>query len=167
MKFVNIFAPQLFALVIEDEIDEFTSFINFLTDVSKLEAYFNENTDVLKFYNLSIEEAIEKTEELAIELYDYLEENRENLNQVFVPLKKFGNELVLHKMKHKINWVRLYAIQVESQYYVITGGAIKQSQNMADHPETARQLKKLEKVREFLLAQGISDMDGFYELLRE
>jgi hypothetical protein len=70
-------------------------------------------------------------------------------------------------MKHKINWVRLYAIQIETQYYVITGGAIKQSQKMADHPETTRQLKTLEKVKDFLLEQGINDMDGFLELMNE
>lgn len=167
MEFINIFAPHLYALVIEKEIDEFTSFINFLTDASELEAYFNENSDVLKFNNISIEEAVEKTADLATELYDYLDQNKENLSKVFEPLKKFGNELVLHKMKHKIDWVRLYAIQVESQYYVITGGAIKQSQKMSDHPETLRQLKTLEKVRDFLLEQGISDIDGFLELMNE
>ena len=113
MEFINIFAPHLYALVIEKEIDEFTSFINFLTDASELEAYFNENSDILKFNNLSIEEAVEKTADLATELYDYLDQNKENLSKIFEPLKKFGNELVLHKMKHKIDWVRLYAIQVD------------------------------------------------------
>ena len=167
MRFVNIFVPHLYALIIEKEIDEFTAFINFLTDASALEAYFNENSDVQKFNNLSIEEAVEKTADLAIELYDYLDHNKENLSQVFEPLKKFGSELVLLKMKHKINWVRLYAIQIETQYYVITGGAIKQSQKMADHPETTRQLKTLEKVKDFLLEQGINDMDGFLELMNE
>jgi hypothetical protein len=88
MRFVNIFVPHLYALIIEKEIDEFTAFINFLTDASELEAYFNENSDVLKFNNLSIEEAVEKTADLAIELYDYLDHNKENLSQVFEPPKK-------------------------------------------------------------------------------
>jgi hypothetical protein len=38
---------------------------------------------------------------------------------------------------------------------------------MADHPETSRQLKTLEKVKDFLLEQGINDLDGFLELMNE
>lgn len=167
MDFITIFAPYLHSVVFEGEPDEFTSFIGFLTDAEQLEEYFNNNQEVLAFYNLSIEDAVIQTANIAEELYDYIETNKDDLDSIFEPLKQFGGNVSLHKMKHKINWIRLYAIQVESKYYIITGGAIKQSQKMKLHPETQKQLYKMERVRDYLIEQGVSDFDGFFELINE
>jgi hypothetical protein len=167
MNFDTIFAPHLHAVKLENDFDEFERIINFLSDASQLEEYFNENPDVLIHYKISIEDAIEKTLEAAIELYEHIEKYKNNLNLIFEPLKKLGGEHVLHRMKYKSTWIRLYAIQIESQYFIITGGAIKQSQKMSDHPDTKKELSKLEKVRDYLLEQGISDIDGFFELINE
>jgi hypothetical protein len=167
MRFVDIFAPYLYSIIIDNEYDEFHNFLSFLTDPSRLEVYFYENQDILNFYNLSVEDAVIQTSEFAVELYEHLENNMNNLDKVFEPLKVIGEKLVLHKMKLKVSWIRLYAIKIESEYYVITGGAIKQSQKMNDHPETQLQLRKMEIVRDFLMSQGISDIDGFFELINE
>lgn len=167
MKFVPIFAPYLNAVVFEGDNDEFTLFIDFLTDATMLEEYFNENPDVLTFYKISIEDAVEQTLDHAIGLYELLEKHKVNLDEIFEPLKELSSELVLCKVKFKEKWIRLYAIKVESQYYIITGGAIKQSQKMDNHPDTKRQLAKLERVRDYLLEQGITDIDGFFELINE
>ncbi|MBP9187138.1 MAG: hypothetical protein KBE91_09385 [Bacteroidia bacterium] len=167
MKFNTIFAPYLHAVVLDDEIDEFDRFIRFLSDAIQLEAYFNENQNVLAYYNISIEDAIDNTLDLVPELYDYIEQNKNNLNNIFEPLKKIGGEHILHKMKFKSDWLRLYAIKVESQYFIITGGAIKQSQKMSDHIGTEKQLGNLNKVRDYLIDQGINDIDGFFALINE
>lgn len=167
MKFNTIFAPYLHAVVLDDEIDEFTRFIEFLSDAIQLDEYFNENQNVLAYYNISIEDAIDNTLDLVFELYDYIEQNKNNLNNIFEPLKKIGGEHILHKMKFKSDWLRLYAIKVESQYFIITGGAIKQSQKMPDHIGTEKQLGNLNKVRDYLIEQGITDIDGFFELNNE
>ena len=167
MNFVPIFAPHLYAAVIEGETDEYNKFIEFLSDTEQLVEYFNENQDVLKYYNISVEDAIDKTVDLAIGLSDYIEQNKNNLDLIFEPLKKFRGEHVLHKMKFKSDWLRVYAIKVESHYYIITGGAIKQSQKMPDHVGTEKQLSNLTKVRDYLVEQGIIDKDGFLELIIE
>jgi len=39
MKFIPIFDPYLFAISIDNKIDEFSLFINFLTDIILLEEY--------------------------------------------------------------------------------------------------------------------------------
>ena len=80
MKFIPIFDPYLFAISIDNKIDEFSLFINFLTDTILLEEYFNENKQVIDFYNLTKEEAILQTTDLAEELYDKLEKYKEKIN---------------------------------------------------------------------------------------
>jgi len=167
MRFVDIFAPYLYAVSFNEEGDEFSNFIDFLTDTSQLEQYFNDNKSLLIYSGLSIEDAVNRLSELAIEIYDYLNANKENLDEVFEPISAVAGERVLYKMKFKKEWIRLYAIQIESKYYVITGGAIKQSQKMSDHPATENQLAKMEQIRIFLKNEGITDIDGLLELIME
>jgi hypothetical protein len=167
MKFIPIFEPYLFAICIDNKIDEFSLFINFLTDTILLEEYFNENKQVLDFYNLTKEEAILQTADLAEELYYKLEKYKDSLDEVFQPLRILDGGITLQKMKLKSNWIRVYAIKLESKYYVITGGAIKQSQIMQDHLETLVQLNRLKMVKAYFEEQGILDIDGFFELINE
>jgi hypothetical protein len=167
MKFIPIFEPYLFSISINHKIDELSLFIDFLTDTILLENYFNENKQVLEFYNLTKEEAILQTSDLAEELYYKLEKNKENLDRLFQPLRILDGGITLQKMKLKSNWIRIYAIKLESKYFVITGGAIKQSQVMQDHYETVVQLNRLKMVKTYLGEQGIFDVDGFFELINE
>jgi hypothetical protein len=167
MKFIPIFEPYLLSISLNNKIDELSLFIDFLTDTILLENYFNENKQVFDFYNFTKEEAILQTSDLAEELYYKLEKNKENLDRLFQPLRILDGGITLQKMKLKSNWIRIYAIKLESKYFVITGGAIKQSQIMQDHYETVVQLNRLKMVKVYLMEQGISDIDGFYELLNE
>ena len=41
------------------------------------------------------------------------------------------------------------------------------SHKMKDHPDTTIELKKIERVKAFLLKNGVSDKDSFYELRLE
>ena len=48
----------------------------------------------------------------------------------------------------------------------VPGGAIKLTHTMQEREHTLEELRKLEKVRNFLLSEGASDMDGFYDLIQ-
>ena len=63
--------------------------------------------------------------------------------------------------------LRLYAIKIEFNYYVITGGAIKQSQTMQQHPDTNDEFKKLESCRNYLIDNNVFDADSFNDFLYE
>lgn len=51
--------------------------------------------------------------------------------------------------------------------YIVTGGAIKLTASMQEREHTLIELQKMEKVRRFILDQGIVDNDGFVEYLSE
>ena len=51
--------------------------------------------------------------------------------------------------------------------YIITGGAIKLTATMQERPHTQAELDKIEKVRRFLLDEGIVDDDGFIDYISE
>lgn len=57
----------------------------------------------------------------------------------------------------------MYALRVEDDVYIITGGAIKLTQKMQDRKHTNLELNKIESCRSFLLDQGIIDLEGVIE----
>lgn len=65
------------------------------------------------------------------------------------------------------SWLRIYAIKLESGIYIITGGAIKLTRTMQEREHTLKELGKMEKVRAFLLDQGIVDKDAFVDYMSE
>ena len=76
--------------------------------------------------------------------------------------------MLLDKEKAKLktrgrhsSWLRLYAIRLEKGVFIITGGAIKLTASMAERSHTLQELLKMEKVRNFLLAEGIVDKQSF------
>ena len=75
--------------------------------------------------------------------------------------------MAFQKGKLKENILRYYAIKLDENCFVITGGAIKMSQTMQEHPDTTNELKKLEKARAYLKQNGVFDEDSFFELLIE
>ena len=56
--------------------------------------------------------------------------------------------------------LRIYAIKIESNCYIITGGAIKLTRTMQEHRDTLIELQKLNKLKNFLIHQGILDKDS-------
>ncbi|NLA24310.1 MAG: hypothetical protein GX879_05015, partial [Bacteroidales bacterium] len=65
------------------------------------------------------------------------------------------------------NQLRYYAIKIDDNCFLITGGAIKMSQKMQEHPDTNNELKKLNKAKEYFKEIGVFDAESFYELLNE
>jgi hypothetical protein len=166
MEIVSIFAPYLHSFEFDDGLDELSRLFDFWTDEEQLNDYFEINNEVLKYEKVVIEEAITQTIENADLLYDLLSENRANLDGLFQTLSANSSHVVfLPKYKVKKRWLRLYAIKIDSNYYVITGGAIKQSQEMRDHQLTREELNKLERCRNFLIDNGIFDSDSLIDFV--
>ncbi len=86
------------------------------------------------------------------------------LEEVFRPLDnlQFQNE-ILGKNKAKVSWLRLYALRVDRNIYIVTGGAIKLTQLMQEREHTNHELEKIDSCREYLMSQGIVDVDGVIE----
>lgn len=55
--------------------------------------------------------------------------------------------------------IRLYAIELEDETFVITGGAFKLSRTM-ERPHLKHELKKLREVQSYLKTEGIIDESG-------
>ena len=63
------------------------------------------------------------------------------------------------------SWLRLYAIRFQKNSYLITGGEIKLTRAMQEREHTIEELRRLELVRNMLIAEGITDLDGFNEFV--
>jgi hypothetical protein len=167
MKIVRIFADQLFAFQYEGEVDnEYDRLMDLWTDIAFLKDYAKENkiTSVKEFVNTILQNAEQ--------IQDFLEninQNREPYGFYFEPLQSSERNKILAFQKGKIkeNILRYYAIKLDNNCFVITGGAIKMSQKMQEHPDTDNELKKLEKARAYLKENGVFDEDSFFELIIE
>lgn len=169
---------NLWAVRYEGETDNalFTVFDQW-TDVIYLRSFFKENwSDMSSFYKIkdvgtAVEDTIEDSEELESLLLSLSSED--DLDKLFHPLENFRiTEMLLGKEKARLkrgrghsSWLRIYAIKLEQGVYVITGGAIKLTLKMEEREHTRIELRKLEMVRQYLLAENIVDEDGFLDFV--
>ena len=140
----------------------------FKENINDLSAYFK-ITDI----NQAISDTIDDSEILEGVILDISPEA--NLDLIFRPLS--NNRTIpemLEKMKARgertnrhDSWLRIYAIRLADGKYIITGGAIKLTATMQERPHTQAELDKIEKVRRFLLDEGIVDDDGFIDYISE
>jgi len=148
--------------------NEFDKFFDVTKDIEWLHNFFVQNKVDLHggfFGSITIGEAVSKTldevEEMEDSLYDYSEQTfggmDSNLQHLFKPLNNFEYAITSHqKSKARIRkgWLRLYAIRLAENCYLVTGGAIKLTLDMKrDHLKN--ELKKLEQAKQFLKTNGI------------
>jgi hypothetical protein len=141
---------------------------NYCADnVSYLSTPFFEGKSIQQIINKIRDEA-ERLEEY---MYDFIEgsftdEKAAKLQSIFIPLKNSETTLpFLQKTKFRYNdrrnfptpLLRIYALRVGKNTFIITGGAIKLTRLMEEHPDTQRELGKVEAVRKYLLSMGIKD----------
>ncbi|PSL47883.1 hypothetical protein CLV51_102743 [Chitinophaga niastensis] len=139
----------------------------------ELFSFFKENISDLQngfWGNITIEEAMSIT---AVDV-DTFEEilrihsqgGRYELQYIFQPLYNHEYRLTsLQKSKGKIkrSWLRLYALRLDGNCFVITGGAIKLTNDMrAAHLQA--ELKKMDHIRAFLHAKDIYIPDDLNSL---
>ena len=146
-------------------------------DVNYLVNFFEDNKEYLSSYIwndiLNAEDAanqvIEEAKELE-ELFDELYENTKNGNEPdfnshfhpldgkyklileWIPMKSYGTK--------SPSFLRLYAIKLNENTYIITGGGIKLSDTIQNSPDLKDHvIKNIDKVRTYLKEQYIFDVE--------
>ena len=181
MKIISTFAvveDSLFSVQYESEAaHEFAKCFELWNDPIYLREFFEQHIVDLNnpFWNgITIEEAIIKTREDAKILEEELlyvaetgkTEKLETLSTLFEPLSKGvieKHEKDKAKGLRKPSWLRIYAIRIEANYYVISGGAIKLTPTMNETDHLLLELEKLECTRKYLLDDDTDDLN-FTEL---
>ncbi|MBC7747923.1 MAG: hypothetical protein H7Z76_04965 [Methylotenera sp.] len=168
MKIVSIFEDNLFAICYGNyAINEFERLMDLWTDVAYLKEFAVQNNvvDVAQF----VEDRLAESDKLQDALDDIMN-GHQPLEKYFMPLH--NNEtgfkiLSLQKGKLSKNKLRIYAIKIDENMFLITGGAIKMSLEMKDHIGTLEELKKLNIAQQYLKTKDVFDNDSFFEFLNE
>ncbi len=173
MEFDSIFVPYLHVVKFNG-VNAFNKIIEDWNDAKYLFEYFKKREQDLKYYGVSVSDAIKITRDeinkFRNKLNQILNSSKPNLDQLFSNLdnQEYRIDVELSQKKAKPNpkyWLRIYAIKIESNIYLIVGGALKLKQFMDDDDATKNELIKLNQVRDFLREEGVTDYDGFYELI--
>ena len=164
MKIVTIFAEKLYACHYADKAyNEYARLMDLWTDVSYLRQYALQN-NIADIRNFIAD--IRKSAEFIEDLMEKMSSGRNSLDLFFKPLNNLETGVkVLSLRKGRQYKLRLYAIKIVDNLYLITGGAIKLVFKMADHPDTQREKVKLDQAKAYLISQGVFDDDSFYELI--
>lgn len=173
MEIVRIFADRLTSFRYGTD-DEFTRLFRDWQDPEYLFRFFSENAADLQsgfFGTVSLQEAVRRTRDearaLERKLLELAGSSFKNLDHLFIPLQPTEpDDLARSKARgfSKKSWLRIYAIRLEPNAYVVTGGAIKLTRAMQDREHTRHELGMLNRCRDFLREQGISDNLGLAEL---
>lgn len=182
MKFVRIIPKYNHLWAVKspnEEVDELTLLFRKWNNAEYLLDFFMANLEDLKdFFKIErLDQAVEDTLEDAEALEELVLDfpYTEHLDELFKPLDITDtrmSELTREKARNcdrdrHASWLRIYAIRLESNVYVITGGAIKLSRTMQEREHTALELDKLNRCKAYLKANGVFDQDSFVELTNE
>jgi len=84
----------------------------------------------------------------------------------FAPLNNFQYKFrILAEQKGRENYLRVYALKIDDNCFVITCGAIKFTHLMEDRIHTREELIKNTQCRDYLLSENIFDITSFKDLL--
>jgi hypothetical protein len=174
MELMSIFVNEetkegLYAIRYDNEEDnEYHRLLRLWSDFENVRIYLQKNEEYLEnvfFKRVAINRLAEKiageTQELGnlfVKAKKMFFAGELKLQEIFWPLYDTQIIYPVHqKTKASIKeWrfrralVRLYAIRISGNAYVISGGAIKLVRKMEDHPDTRNELRKLESVKAFL-----------------
>ena len=168
MKIAAIFAGNLYASRYEGEVNnEYYRLMDLWADVVYLRQFARENniSDFRKF--------IADIREDALYIDSLLTSiargsNVLRLEDFFIPLNDLETERkTLSLRKGKRYKLRLYAIKIDENLFLITGGVIKIVHKMKEHPDTERERQKLQRAKMYLQKSYVFDSDSFYELINE
>jgi len=170
MKIINTFVPRLAAFKFHSK-DELARNFDLWTDEKYLYTYFEKNKEYLAYFKVktikdAVLKTIKQTRLIQEKLFEYIQDSSKNLDELFLNLDDNEyHETILSKQKSKQFWLRLYAIKIESNHYVITGGAIKLVHKMGQSDLTIKEKQTIEKCRNYLLENDVYDADSFYEFI--
>ena len=181
MEFIPIFVSDnlvdgIWSIHFDNEFrNELGKFFNQVNDIEWLNEFFQRNKpDLIAgfFGNITVDGAVSRTlieaEELENMLYDYAEQGFDskdiNLQHLFKPLNNFEYNITIHqksKIRIRGGWLRLYAIRIAENCYLLSGGAIKLTYDMK-RMHLQKELFKLEQVKEFLRRNNINYPEDLY-----
>lgn len=170
MEIVPIFDAHLYSFKYPGvEFDELERLLDEWNDIEILRNFFEDNSQDLKYYRIEVDDAIIQTRKeanaLRKKLINLSKSINPDLDSIFANLDDYESRIVeLAKQKSKRRWLRVYALRIDTNFYIITGGAIKLTKKMGDRPHTANELDKLEFCRNYLKGKGVFDIDSFNEL---
>lgn len=174
LAIASIIPKKLYSMQFDDYDDEFSRAFQFWNTPEALKDFFKEHENLLHSYSkfhcarnlCTVKKAIELTitgaaqlEKLIVDITNG-ENKLEHIQQIFEPLDNNAYKLVpLQKSKAKgevkNSWLRLYAIRIDDDCYVITGSAIKLCHRMNEVEYLKKELQKIDIAKRFLKDNGI------------
>jgi hypothetical protein len=174
VKIVSIFADQLhlFAFRFEGEkMNELRRLLTLWNDTAYLyEFVTNNKSDVPKNVTMRtlVFQLIEDANNIDDTIIEISSNPKRSLDEFFKPLDNQEYHIVeLSKQKGRKNYLRLFAIKIDNNCFIITGGAIKFHHLNKDRPHTQKEMQKIDRCRDYLKDNGVFDADSFYEFLNE
>lgn len=174
MNIVRIFAEQLnlFAFRFKGEkMNELGRLLSLWNDISYLHEFITNNkSDVPKNVSIStlVFQLIEDANNIDETIIEISSNPKRSFEEFFKPLNNQEYQIMeLSKQKGRRNYLRLYAIKIDDNCFVITGGAIKFHHLNKDRPHTQKEMQKIDRCRDYLKDSGVFDADSFYEFLHE
>jgi hypothetical protein len=183
MEIVDIFAlvkNKLLSVQFDpNDCDEFTLAFRNWKDTEYLEEFFENNKNDLQsgFYGtISIEESIfstldeasvfeEEIREVAKTGKFEIETKKTLQDLVFNPLRKNDQNYILQESKaygeKKNSWLRIYAVRISPECFVVSGSAIKLTATMGERNHTAIELDKLKVTAAYLKENDLLEEDDF------
>ncbi len=168
MKIVPIFAEKLYSIHYDEEKDnEYDRLLDQWNDAEYLNKFLIQHEpDWTAHYDYT--ELVENILDSVDFIDRLLFENEYEYDQFFKPLHDQDPVIrILNLSKGKRKCVRLYAIRVDRDCFVITGGALKFTRAMQQRPHTQLELDKLNRISRYLKDNGVIDQDSFFEFINE
>lgn len=101
-------------------------------------------------------------------LLEIAQDDGRDLDEFFRPLYNQEYRVVeLSLQKGRVRYLRLYALRIDRDIFVITGGAIKFTHLINDRPHTLHEFNKLKQCQAYLKEQGVFDNDSFFEFINQ
>jgi hypothetical protein len=172
MKIVSIFANQLFAFHYENEkLNELRRLLKLWNNTEYLFKFVTSNKldapQNIPIYNL-ISQLINNANQIDVTLDKISKDPNRALEEFFKPLENQEYQIVeLSKQKGRNNYLRLFAIKIDNNCFVITGGAIKFHHRNKDRLHTQTEMDKLDNCKNYLKNNGVFDSDSLNDFLIE
>lgn len=181
MEIVDIFAVvknKLLSVQFEpNDCDEFTLAFRNWSNTEYLEEFFENNKNDLQsgFYgNISVEEAIFSTIDEAtifeatirrVAKIGKFKTQSSLQDLVFYPLHKNDQNFKLQETRAygtgNKSWLRVFAVRISPECFVVSGSAIKLTDAMGDKEHTEIELTKLKITAVYLKKNGLLEEDDF------
>lgn len=173
MKIIDIFANRkLYAVKYDGEdFHELDRLLDLWNDPSHLQTFVKTNSKDLPKDRTSyqvINDILNNVSELEDILDEIANDGNRQFKEFFSPLYNQEYKVVeLSMQKGRKNYLRLYALKIDDNCFLITGGAIKFTHLMEERPHTLEELNKINRCRDFLKSNGVFDDGSFYEFITQ